>query len=110
MITRYIAIKIVFNSKKYPLLDALVATAMGPRGLACAVLATIPLQKGLQEGQWLQDTLFTLIPTTIGMTAILVSASESKSGRNFLNRLFPNYKESLVTSPPPKNASPAEQQ
>lgn len=108
LVTRYLAIKIVFNSKKYPLLDALVATAMGPRGLACAVLATIPLQKGLAGGQWLQDTLFTLIPITIGLTAILVSISESLGGREKLKFLFINYTPpSQTTNSPVATAEPS---
>jgi len=97
LITRYIAIKLLYSNKKYTLLDTLVATAMGPRGLACAVLATIPLQKGIEGGQWLQDTLFSLIPITITFTAIFVSFSESKSGRSKLNFLFKTHKEELET-------------
>ena len=95
LITRYIAIKILYSNKKYTLLDTLVATAMGPRGLACAVLATIPLQREIEGGQWLQDTLFSLIPITITFTAIFVSFSESKKGRAKLNFLFKKHTENI---------------
>ena len=98
LVTRFVAIKILYSKDKYPLLDALVSMAMGPRGLACAVLATIPLQKNIEGGQWLQDTLFTLIPMTITLTAILVSISESQGGRQKLKFLFSEFNESLETA------------
>ncbi len=31
----------------------MIAAAMGPRGLACAVLATIPLSRGIEGAAWL---------------------------------------------------------
>ncbi len=95
LLTRYVAIHLLFNKKSYPLIDALVATAMGPRGLACAVLATIPLQKGIAGGDWLQNVLFTLIPITIGLTAVFVSLSESTKGRKKLQFIFKNHSEEI---------------
>ena len=44
-LVRYIIVQLVLKPKEFSRLDAMIATAMGPRGLACAVLATIPLQK-----------------------------------------------------------------
>ena len=46
--TRYLAIRFLFSKTTTQRLDAMVAVAMGPRGLACAVLATVPLQKGVE--------------------------------------------------------------
>ena len=77
----------------------MVSVAMGPRGLACAVLATLPLQKGLEGGQWLQDTLFAVIPMTIIFTALFVIASENKNLREKLGRLFQSYQDD---TPPQK--------
>ncbi|MCB0355759.1 MAG: cation:proton antiporter [Bdellovibrionales bacterium] len=90
-VTRYIAIWLLYSPQKYSRLDAMVSTAMGPRGLACAVLATIPLQRGIEEGQWLQNVLFAVIPITITFTAIFVALSENASFRNKMEKLFHKY-------------------
>ena len=92
-ITRYITIRLLFRPQNYSRLDAIVSVAMGPRGLACAVLATIPIQRGIEGGEWLRDTLFALIPMTIALTAGFVLLSESPMWRARVQRLFGRYQE-----------------
>lgn len=92
-VTRYIAIRLLMRPKKYSRLDAMVSVAMGPRGLACAVLATIPLQRGIAGGQWLQDIIFAIIPMSILLTAVLVSLSETAGFRRVAGNLFSVYPE-----------------
>ena len=70
--TRYVSVKIVFPSKKTPFLDSLMAFAMGPRGLACAVLATLPAQKGMADGLWIQNVIFYVILISIVITSLFV--------------------------------------
>ncbi len=90
-VTRYVSVRAVFRSSVAPRLDAITAVAMGPRGLACAVLATLPLQRGLPEGEWIQNLIFAVIPLSILMTSIFVSLAE----RDWFNKktefLFKNY-------------------
>ena len=87
--------KLLFPAKKgTPLLDVLSLVAMGPRGLACAVLATIPLQKGLAQGETIQQIVFATIPFTIFLTALFIFLCERKSVRNKIHFLFPHHKES----------------
>ena len=92
-ILRYLAVEITMDKSKCSKVDAMIITAMGPRGLACAVLATLPLQRGYdaQAGEWLQNVIFALIPITIVFTAILVVFSEKPFFRKFLDRFFVNY-------------------
>lgn len=92
-ITRYIAVRLIYRPKKFTRLDAMVTVAMGPRGLACAVLATIPLQKGVEGGAWIQSTLFATIPLTILVTAVFVALSEKGGIRQALHKLFSAYPE-----------------
>ena len=92
-ITRYLSIRLLFRPQSYSRLDAMISVAMGPRGLACAVLATIPIQKGIEGGEWLRDTLFALIPMTIALTAILVVLGENPIWRTKGKRLFLRYHE-----------------
>lgn len=94
-VTRYFVVQIIFKKQHTPRLDAMVATAMGPRGLACAVLATLPLKKGLEGGQWLQDVIFALIPMTIFFTALFVALSEKPFFRKKMTKLFGKYPEVL---------------
>ena len=95
-ITRYVAIRLLYSPQKYSRLDAMISTAMGPRGLACAVLATIPLQRGIEGGQWLQSALFAIIPITIALTAIFVALSENQKFRNKLEKLFSKYSDAAL--------------
>ncbi len=92
-ISRFFVIKITMNSSTTNKLDAMITTAMGPRGLACAVLATIPLQKGISGGQWLQDIIFAIIPLTILFTAFFVSIFENKKTRLKFSRFWLKYSE-----------------
>ena len=92
-ITRYFVVRALFKGSKYPRLDAMVITAMGPRGLACAVLATVPLQKGIEGGEFIRDTLFAVIPFSIILTALFVSLSEKEKFRNKFEKLFRKYQE-----------------
>jgi NhaP-type Na+/H+ and K+/H+ antiporter len=59
----------------------MTVTAMGPRGLACAVLATIPFQRGFVDGIFVQNVVFAVIPLTILVTAILVALFENNKVR-----------------------------
>lgn len=92
-VSRFFVIQVSLKKDKTDKLDAMITTAMGPRGLACAVLATIPLQKGIIGGQWLQDIIFAIIPFTIFFTAILVSFFENKKIREKCSGLWSGYKE-----------------
>ncbi len=91
--TRYTAVKILFRGKKVSRLDAMVTTAMGPRGLAAAVLATLPLQYGLPGGGWLQETVFAVIPISIFLTAVFVSLSEYPAFRRKMGQMFGSFPE-----------------
>ena len=91
--TRYLAIRLLFSPKQYQRLDAMVSVAMGPRGLACAVLATVPLQKGIPGGEWIQQVVFALIPMSIFLTALFVSFSENEKMRSSMAKLFLMYPE-----------------
>jgi NhaP-type Na+/H+ or K+/H+ antiporter len=94
-VTRYLSVKFLFKADKYSRLDAMVASAMGPRGLACAVLATIPLQRGMNEGQWIQDIVFAVIPISILLTAVFVAISENQKSRTIFGKLFSNYSDAV---------------
>ena len=90
-ITRYLSIRLMFPSKKCQLIDALALTSMGPRGLACAVLATLPIQAGIESGEAIQQILFAVIPISIFLTAVFVFICENEAGRKKFQFLFPKH-------------------
>jgi cell volume regulation protein A len=112
-LTRYISVRMILRPKDYSRIDAMVSVGMGPRGLACAVLATLPAQRGLPDGAYIQDLIFTVVPLTIYFTAIFVALSEKKFIRLLVNRTFGAYMEheefqskmQLVEAPAPQVAS-----
>lgn len=93
-ISRYMIVMSIFKKQNTTRLDAMISMAMGPRGLACAVLGTIPLQRGLENGLWIQDTIFAIIPITIFITAVLVAAFESGTIRSKFEKFFQKYPNS----------------
>lgn len=101
-LVRYVSVLILYKPEKYQRLDAMITTAMGPRGLACAVLATVPLQKGVEGGEWIRDTLFAVIPFSILLTALFVMLSEKEKIRMKMEKPFGKFKEDqLPTNPEP---------
>jgi NhaP-type Na+/H+ or K+/H+ antiporter len=97
-ITRYFCIRLLFNKNSWSQLDVMVTTAMGPRGLACAVLATLPVQKGIEGGEWLQSVIFSLIPLSIFFTAIFVSVFEVKTLRDKCSSMWEGYLNDTTSS------------
>jgi potassium/hydrogen antiporter len=93
LVIRYFSVQLLFRPAKYSRLDAMIITAMGPRGLACAVLATLPLQKGYADGALLQNAVFGVIPVTIFFTALFVMLSENAGFRKRAARYFGAYTE-----------------
>ena len=57
---------------------------MGPRGLACAVLATLPLQKGYPHGEFIQNLIFYIILISIISTSLFVIFGQ----KNFFQKVF----------------------
>ena len=94
--TRYLAVRLVFSPKKFPYFDALIAMGMGPRGLACAVLATLPLQKNYVHGEFIQNLIFYIILISILSTSFFVIFGQ----KNFFQKVFsPFFKPFLKEAP-----------
>ena len=90
-ITRYVAVRLVFSPKKTPYFDTLIAMGMGPRGLACAVLATLPLQKGYEQGEFIQNLIFYIILISIVSTSVFVMFGQKSFFQNVFSGLFNSY-------------------
>lgn len=64
--------RFIFRDPGYKLRDAAVTSMMAPKGLAAAVLATLPLEKGIQGGEMIRDTTYMVVLVSITLTALLV--------------------------------------
>ncbi|MEE8154450.1 MAG: cation:proton antiporter [Phycisphaerales bacterium] len=62
--------------RSVPRRDAMLMTALIPKGLAAAVLASLPVQMGLADGEIVQGTVYAVIFFSIVMCAIIVFVSE----------------------------------
>jgi NhaP-type Na+/H+ or K+/H+ antiporter len=62
----------VFRSPEYSLRDAAVTSMLAPKGLAAAVLASLPLQYGVDGGEVIRDTTYMVVLISITLTALLV--------------------------------------
>ena len=94
-VTRYVVVRIVFSTKEFSFFDALIAFGMGPRGLACAVLATLPLQKGYAEGEFIQNVIFYIIFISIITTSLFVIFGKTKFFRKIFRGFFSAYPDQI---------------
>lgn len=102
LVTRYFAVRLVFSTKKFAFFDALISFGMGPRGLACAVLATLPLQKGYGDGLFIQNVIFYIIFLSIVMTSMFVIFGKSKIFQSWFRGLLSSYPDTLEQDETPQ--------
>jgi NhaP-type Na+/H+ or K+/H+ antiporter len=71
---RTLLVRQVFRAPEFGLRDAAVASMMAPKGLAAAVLATLPLEQGVAGGETIRDVAYMVVLVSIALTALLVIA------------------------------------
>ena len=76
--------RLVFRDTSYSLRDAAVTSMMGPKGLASAVLATLPLKYGVPGGEMIRDVTYMVVLISITLTALLVMSYP----RNFAQSIY----------------------
>jgi len=93
---RYLCVRLSAPPKRTSRTDAVTLFSMFPRGLACAVVASLPLQKGIAQGDLIQNYIFATVPLTIIGTSVFSYLAQKSGG---LEALFPSYPESLAAEP-----------
>nr|BCX01569.1 MAG: sodium:proton antiporter [Bacteroidota bacterium] len=84
----------LFASRDIPLRDATFMAVMIPKGLAPAVLASIPLQRGLPQGEVIQEVTYAVILFTVVFTSLLIWLIE----RTALGRIYESLFRRLKVS------------
>jgi len=74
--------RLIFRDASYSLRDAAITSMMGPKGLASAVLATLPLKYGVPGGEMIRDVTYMVVVISITLTALLVMSYPRKFAQN----------------------------
>ena len=85
----------IFIGKKVPKPERSVMSVMSPKGLVPAVLASIPLQRGLAHGDIILDLGYSIVLFSIIITSVLV----------IILSVNPNYFENKIARLKKKNSS-----
>jgi potassium/hydrogen antiporter len=76
--------RFIFRHPGYSLRDAAFTSMMAPKGLAAAVLATLPLESGVAGGEMIRDVTYMVVLVSITFTALLVMTYPNR----FAQRLY----------------------
>ncbi|MCG6934011.1 MAG: cation:proton antiporter [Gallionella sp.] len=87
--------RLVFRDHGYGLRDTAIASMMAPKGLASAVLATLPLQFGFAGGEIIRDTTYMVVLVSITLTALLVMIYPNR----YTQRLYAFVLKKPVSAP-----------
>jgi len=71
--------------------DASIIAIMIPKGLATAVLASIPLQQGVEGGELIRNLAYIMVLASIVLSALLVPIVERTKSSSFYSRLFSGF-------------------
>jgi len=85
---RTLLVRRVFAAPEYPLRDASYAAFLAPKGLAAAVLATVPLQHGIEGASIIRDVTYMVILVSIVLSAILAAAYPTAPVRTMFSTLL----------------------
>lgn len=94
VLTRYFYVRAVTIGQKLPVFDKNVMTAMIPRGLSAAVLATIPFSKGIAGTQIFVDIVFTIIIASVLITTLGITLAQNKLKKEQIKK--PKDEEALT--------------
>jgi NhaP-type Na+/H+ or K+/H+ antiporter len=85
---RLILTRFVFRDSGYGLRDTALASMLAPKGLAAAVLASMPLQYGVAGGETIRDTSYMVVLVSISLSALLVMIFPSRLIQRFYARML----------------------
>ena len=101
---RFVIVRLLASRSNSPR-DASLMTTMVPKGLAAAVLATLPVQAGLPMGEWVPGVVYMVVLISITLTALLVLLVEKTPVQRSYTAAFHTFRApEPPTSPPPPEA------
>ncbi|MGA9524148.1 MAG: cation:proton antiporter [Myxococcaceae bacterium] len=88
---RPFAVRLSMRPKTTPARDAKIASVLAPKGLAAAVLATVPLQAGVAEGKLIEAVTFGVVFFSIIAASALTIFVDRSFISNAYMKLFSRY-------------------
>lgn len=76
--------------------DLVAVSLMVPKGLVAAVLASIPLEAGIEGAEAIRDFAYMTILSSIAITAVMIPLSERGPLRSFYGFVFRNATEKVI--------------
>lgn len=98
-VLRILIVKLSFHGKssEIPIEDKVFMSGIVPKGLAAAVLATIPVQYGMAGGETIQNIVFAVILFSITFTSVLVPILERENAiKRLYTKCFTSNKERSI--------------
>jgi len=95
LLSRLIATQNSLDRQQTPLSDASALAVMIPKGTAAAVLASVPLQLGLEGGNEMQTVIYGVVVVSIVFTAVLIPLIDKTAVGRFYEFLLPMYKKNI---------------
>ncbi len=83
--------------------DAAITSTMVPKGLAAAVLASLPRQAGVPGGEIVQDVVFSVVLLSIVLTAALVFLVDLPWVRRGYDRIFHTFSAEIPPGSPARD-------
>jgi len=80
--------------------EATIIAIMVPKGLAAAVLAGLPLEAGIADGELIQSVVYGIVLVSIVLTALLVGVRDFVPFRPMFNSLMGRFPESTPETSP----------
>lgn len=106
-VSRPLAVRFGLGRRTTPRRDAMVASALVPRGLAAAVLASVPAQMGLEQGPMIEAATVGAVLFSIVVSSGLVFAIDVPVVRGLYERFFRAFPESVDEVPAAAGAAGA---
>jgi NhaP-type Na+/H+ or K+/H+ antiporter len=92
IVVRPIAVRLA-TSKQIPIYDASIMSSIAPKGLAAAVLASIPSQMGIPGGETIQNVTYSVILFSIVLTSFMVFLVEKTPVFKIYQGIFSGYRK-----------------
>jgi NhaP-type Na+/H+ or K+/H+ antiporter len=89
--------------------DVSLAAVLVPKGLAAAVLASMPLQQGIAGGQLIESVTYSVVLFSIVLCSVMVFLLEKTSLLRFYCWMFPEFRREAEGTPAEGVAMPAPQ-
>jgi cell volume regulation protein A len=89
-----------------PISDASLIAVMGPRGLAAAVLASLPLQLGIEGGEFIQNVTYSVVLFSVILNSVMIFLLEKTVVGKWYDWLFVGYGIPPVTETNPIGEAP----